>query len=42
VYGYSYQEIAAQLGMSERAVEKQLVKAMTCCQEALLSKDLPA
>lgn len=42
VYGYSYQEIAAQLGMSERAVEKQLVKAMTCCQEALLSKDLLA
>lgn len=42
VYGYSYQEIAAQLGMSERAVEKQLVKAMTCCQEALRSKDLQA
>ena len=42
VYGYSYQEIAAHWQMSERAVEKHLVKAMTRCQEALMDKDVPA
>lgn len=35
IYGYSYEEIAAQLGISERAVEKYLLKAMIRCQEAM-------
>lgn len=39
VYGYSYREIAMRLDMSERAVEKHLVKAMTRCQEALLGEE---
>lgn len=34
VYGYSYQEIAVRMGISERAVEKRLVRAMTHCLSA--------
>lgn len=41
VYGYSYQEIAVQLGISERSVEKHLVKAMTHCQQMCLNEDEP-
>jgi RNA polymerase sigma factor (sigma-70 family) len=35
VYGYSYREIARQLGVSERTVERQLVNAMARCQARL-------
>ncbi|BCA56585.1 DNA-directed RNA polymerase sigma-70 factor [Nitrospira sp. KM1] len=38
IEGYSYEEIASRLGLSERMVAKEINRALAHCQEVLLNK----